>query len=167
MMNVKPTFFKSLAGLILLAAIPVAGHADNHKRVIEACTNLVLDYAYFRDRPDAEGVADLFTEDAQLTVLGQTFAGRAAIAERIRDAADGPVFRHMMSTIRIFPDDETYAHGVSYVAVYTAPAGQLPGPLHQPAAVGEYHDRFVLTESGWKIARREFIAVFVAEAPRG
>jgi hypothetical protein len=166
MMNVKHTFFKSLAGLILLAVMPVAGHADNHKRVIEACTNLVLDYAYFRDRPDAEGVANLFTENAQLTVLGQTFAGRAAIADRIRDAADGPVFRHMMSTIRIFPDNGSQARGVSYVSVYTAPAGQFPRPFHQPAAVGEYHDRFVLTESGWKIARREFVAVFVAEAPK-
>jgi uncharacterized protein (TIGR02246 family) len=166
MMNVKHTLFKSLAGLLLLAVMPVSGHSDNHKHAIEACTNLVLDYAYFRDRPDAEGVANLFTEDAQLTVLGQTFVGRAAIAKRIRHAADGPVFRHMMSTIRIFPDDETHAHGVSYVAVYTAPAGPLPRPLHQPAAVGEYHDRFVLTESGWKIARREFVAVFVAEAPR-
>ena len=166
MMNMKHTLFNSLAGLLLLAVMPVAGHADNHQRVIEACSNLVLDYAYFRDRPDAEGVADLFTEDAQLTVLGQTFVGRAAIAERIRDAADGPVFRHMMSTIRIFPDDETHARGVSYVSVYTAPAGHLPRPLHQPAAVGEYHDRFVLTESGWKIAQREFVAIFVAEAPR-
>ena len=57
--------------------------------------------------------ADLFTEDAQLTVLGQTFAGRSEIARRIRDAAGGPVFRHMMSTIRIFPDDETHAQGES------------------------------------------------------
>ncbi|MEE4281572.1 MAG: nuclear transport factor 2 family protein, partial [Pseudomonadales bacterium] len=134
MKHVKHTFFSSLVGLLLLAVMPVAGYADNYKRVIEACTNLVLDYAYFRDRPDAEGVASLFAEDAQLTVLGQTFVGRAAIAERIRDAAGGPIFRHMMSTIRIFPDNESHARGVSYVAVYTASAGQLPRPLQQPAA---------------------------------
>ncbi len=165
-MTLKQTLFMSLLALILLVT-PMPGYADNHRHVIEACTDLVLDYAYFRDRPDADGVANLFTEDAQLTVLGQTFVGRAAIGKRIRDAAGGPVFRHMMSTIRIFPDDETHAHGVSYAAVYTAPAGQAPRPLHQPAAVGEYHDRFVLTAAGWKIAQREFVAIFMPAAPKG
>ena len=36
----------------------------------QACTDLILDYAYYRDRPDADAFADLFAEDAELRVLG-------------------------------------------------------------------------------------------------
>ena len=129
--------------------------------VEEACTALVLDYAYYRDRPDAESFANVFARDAVLVVLDQEFVGRDAIAERLRNAASGPLFRHMMSTIRIFPADDNKASGVSYVTVYSAAAGDMPRALGQPLAVGEYHDQFVRTASGWKIQRREFVPVFM------
>ena len=148
-----------LALSILCMASPLyAGEIE------DACTDLVLDYAYYRDRPDADAFADVFAEDAVLIVLDQEFVGRDAIAARLRDADSGPVYRHMMSTIRIFPAGDDKASGVSYVAVYSAPAGDLPRPLGQPLAIGEYHDQFAHTPAGWKIQRREFVSVF-APAP--
>jgi hypothetical protein len=69
----------------------------------------------------------------------------------------------MMSTIRIFIDDDGHARGVSYVTVYSAAAGELPRPLGAPLGVGEYHDRFVYTDAGWKIQHREFVPVFMPE----
>ena len=145
-----------------LTALPAG--ANDRLDIEQACTELVLDYAYYRDRPDAGSVADIFAEDAVLRVLGQEFAGRAAIRARLQGAEKGPVFRHMMSTIRIFVDSDDRARGVSYVTVYSASPGAMPRPLGAPLGVGEYHDVFVRTADGWKIQQRDFVPVFMPES---
>ncbi len=129
--------------------------------VRQACRDLVLDYAYYRDRPDAQGFANVFAKDGELTVLGETFAGKAAIAARLKDAEEGPSFRHLMSTIRIFPVDADTATGVSYVTVYSAPPGETT--VEGFLGVGEYHDEFVRTVDGWKIKKRVFVPVYSYE----
>jgi len=136
-----------------------------------ACENLVLDYAYYRDRPDAVELANLFTEDARFFFRGNTFIGREKIRARVAAGADGPTFRHLMSTIKIFPEDADHAHGVSYVTVYTAarassaefvePEVKAPLPVENFAGIGEYHDKFVRTPDGWKISHRSYVPVFV------
>ncbi len=153
MLNVHKCWWLLAAVLLLHAPVSLADP------VSEACRALVLDYAYYRDRPDADAVAELFTEDATLSVLGQQYVGREAIRARIRAGEDGPLFRHLMSTIRIFPGDDDHATGVSYVTVYSAPAGALPRPVTAFAGVGEYHDKFVRTAAGWRIQQRDFVLV--------
>ena len=40
--------------LLLLGGLSaVSARADSHAAIEQACTDLVLDYAYYRDRPDA------------------------------------------------------------------------------------------------------------------
>ena len=131
-----------------------AGEIEN------ACTDLVLDYAFYRDRMDADPFANLFAEDAVLTVLGEVYTGRKAIRQRLVEGQNGPVTRHMMSTIRIFVQDENTASGVSYVTVYGAPGGEFPIKVEGFMGLGEYHDKFVRTTDGWKISRRTFVPVF-------
>jgi len=129
----------------------------------EQLSELVLDYAFYRDRLEADAVADLFSADAVLIVLGQTYTGRAAIHQRIADSRklqQGPATRHLMSTQRFFQSAADRAHGISYVTVLGAPGRDLPMNIEGFLAVGEYHDQFVRTAQGWKIARREFIPVF-------
>ncbi|MFT7221000.1 MAG: hypothetical protein ACI8Z1_002621 [Candidatus Azotimanducaceae bacterium] len=126
-----------------------------------ACRSLVIDYAYHRDQGHAGELAKLFTQDAQLIVMGNKIEGREAIEQRVADAKSGPLLRHMMSTIRIVLIDKDHASGVSYVTVYSSPAGTLPLPLTEFSALGEYHDEFVRTVEGWKIQSRQFIPVFV------
>lgn len=128
-----------------------------------ACEALVLDYAYYRDREDlqlaAQGVAAVFTKDATLTVSGQSFTGRQAIFDRIANQTNPPRFAHLMSTIRIFPESATKATGVSYATVYVAPRPNDGSAVTEGfAAVGEYHDEFRLTDQGWRIAKRTFLA---------
>ena len=148
--------------LVLSVLLPVSAMA--HDEMTTACENLVLDYAYYRDRPDADGVAALFTEDATFTLSGDVWKGREAIRKRIAAGVGGPVFRHMMSTIRIERVDASTAKGVSYATVYSAPAGELPRPVKDFAALGEYHDVFKKAADGrWRIAKREFIMVMVPE----
>ena len=142
-----------------------------------ACKALVTDYAYYRDRYDAQNVANLFTEDAAMSVQGETYNGRQAIYQRMVEGRGTRVIRHMMSTIRIFPVDADNATGVSYVAVYgtaanaesdatddksAAPSGAPSTPVQAGGylAIGEYHDKFVRTAVGWKISERIFVPVF-------
>lgn len=136
-----------------------------------ACENLVLDYAYYRDRPDAVELANLFTEDARFDFRGKTYIGREKIRARVAAGVNGPTFRHLMSTIKIFPEDADHAHGVSYVTVYAATRTssaesvasdvKAPLPVENFAGIGEYHDKFVRTPDGWKISHRSYVSVFV------
>ena len=155
------------ASVIALWLTSHAQAADPEDEIRTACTDLVLDYAYYRDRYDADAVADLFTQDAVLEVFADTFVGRAAIHERLAAVKNPPTIRHLMSTIRIFlltPQNPSElverARGVSYVTVYSAPPGDLPANTAQFLGMGEYHDEFVRTKAGWKIARRTFVPVF-------
>ena len=140
--------------LALLAHSAWAGSTE------EDCSNLILDYAYYRDLGDADAVANLFTEDAVLTILGTAYEGRDAIHERTASGDGGLVYRHMMSTSRIFPVDRKNATGVSYVTIYAAQADSQPMLLRKPIVVGEYHDKFTRTSRGWKIKERTFVSVF-------
>ena len=149
----------------LMLVLLLVGCAPVKEDIEAACTDLVRDYAYHRDRLDAAEVANLFTEDAKMSVLGQEFDGRGAIERRMLDGKGGPVTRHLMSTIRIFPESADRATGVSYVTVYISPRrdGDGPLPVEGFGGIGEYHDVFERTSDGWKIAARTFVPVFAYE----
>lgn len=148
-----------------IASLGQVSYASEESGLISACSQTVMDYAFHRDRPDADKVAALFTPDAQLSLLGDVFAGRAAIRERVAAGMAGPVFRHMISTVQIVADaDGRGGRGVSYVTVYRGTAGALPQSAPKaPMAIGEYHDRFVMTPEGCQIAERKFVPVFLSE----
>lgn len=137
--------------------IPASYAAD----VYRDCINLVTDYAYHRDRFDATEFSNLFTEEASLSVGGQTWEGRSNIRARIEGLDKSGSIRHLMSTIRIEPIDELHASGVSYATIYTAAAGS--NSTEGFAIIGEYHDSFTLTDDGWKISNRELKSVFSYE----
>lgn len=122
---------------------------------IEACRQLVMDYAWYRDHPDVDAYAALFTEDAELSILGETFKGREAIARRLTTASGSTV--HLMSTVRITAVNDDTATGVSYVTIYTAPPGPGPHTVSGYAAIGEYHDDFRKTDAGWQIKKRALV----------
>ena len=146
--------------LFLTLVLPTFAFADSD--AVRACTQLVTDYAFYRDRPDANGVANLFAEDATFTLMGTSFSGREAIRKRVEGGVGGPVFRHMMSTINIEVDGSgDSARGISYVTVYQGSPDPTPQPMTAPMAIGEYHDKFVKTATGWKIAERNFVPVFL------
>ena len=138
---------------------------SDRQEIIQACSDLVLDYALYRDQHDTQKLVELFTADAQMTVLGQTLKGRAAIRQRTLAAAKGPKTRHMMSTIRITPRGNDRASGISYVAVYAATGaeGQIQS-VAGPAIIGNYVDEFERTSEGWRIASRRLDVAFRSNA---
>jgi len=150
---------KMLLIAALLFTVSPSSFADDD--VYWACSNLVTDYAYHRDQFNAKEFANLFTEDASLTVVSQTWVGRAEIEQRIEGLKTGSTIRHEMSTIRIVPIDADHATGVSYATIYSAPAGV--SSVSGFALMGEYHDEFVRTADGWKFSKRVLVSKYSLE----
>ncbi len=68
--------------LLLGSVVSVSSTAyanDDTASIKQACRDLVLDYAFYRDRPDATGVVNLFTEDGVIELLGDQFVGKEPI----------------------------------------------------------------------------------------
>ena len=137
------------------------------QQIKQACETLVLDYANHRDQSRGEKLAQLFTEDAELSVNGQTFVGREALRNRFKAPAS-QTFRHMMSNVQITVTGESQATGVSYVLIFAGAIDPLnpsaPIVVSNFLAMGEYHDTFELTDAGWRIASRRFVPVFLSNA---
>jgi len=154
-------------GLAAQMLLPYASAAEltasQEREIIFECQQLVTDYAYYRDLRDPEKFADIFTADARLQVRGQWNEGRQALRDHINSDDKNTVSMHLMTTIKIFPEDENSATGVSYVAVAHEPRGadtSAPVPLDNFVVVGKYHDTFVRTDDGWKISERSFTPIF-------
>jgi len=154
-------------GLAVQMLLPYASAAElssaQKREIIFECQQLVTDYAYYRDLRDADKFADLFTEDARMLARGQWNEGRQALRDHVNSDDMDTVSMHLMTTIKIIPQDESSATGISYVAVAHKPKGEdesAPVPLDNFVVVGKYHDTFVLTDDGWKISERSFRPTF-------
>ena len=75
----SPFFLAVALSCTLTGAQGQALTASQLQQIKQACETLVLDYANHRDQSRGERLAQLFTEDAELLVNGQTFVGREAL----------------------------------------------------------------------------------------
>lgn len=157
-----------LLSLILATSSLASGilSTDQYTAIVTACQQLVYDYAYYRDQNDAEKWANVFSKDGVFNMGGMSeFKGRETLAQHvIDDPNSAKIHRHMMTTVRITPIDEKSATGISYVMVLGGAASNtdtLPTPLGGIDVMVEYHDKFSLTDEGWKIANREAKLVFI------
>lgn len=129
------------------------------------CARLVAQYCQLIDHGRAGRVCDLFTEDAVWASPETTLSGREEIARSFqrREQNAGRRSRHVCSTMLLDvlgPDEAT---GVTYLTLYRddGPVGRGVSRIGGPAVVGEYRDRFVRTDAGWRIQRRELVVAFV------
>ena len=145
-----------LITFVLLFQTTCLAHAS---AIVEACTNLVHDYAYSRDHDDPDGYAKVFAENGVFLFRGQRFEGRAAIRKRMLDSS-GQTTRHVVSNVQVTVETPEKARVVSYVTVTIATATEFPIQTSGATALGEYHDVCAKTTEGWKIQKRQFIDVF-------
>jgi hypothetical protein len=132
----------------------------NEAFIRQACTDLILRYAYLNDERRYDELALLFTEDAVLyrpSAPEQGIAGRAAILEAFRKRPPETMTFHVTSDILLEVLDEENAQARSRILLLSATrpleAGALP--LEQKAPVpGVFRDRFRLTPQGWQFAER-------------
>lgn len=146
-------------------------HAIEQLLTRQACQELVLRAAAFADAGDAQALARLFAEDAELQrPSGEPLQGRAAIGAAYAQRPAGRITRHLVTnTLFDFSDaDRPWAR--SQVLLWScdqaAEAGAHGRPAHARELVGEFDDRFCRAADGrWLIARREARFVMFRDAP--
>ena len=138
-------------------------------QIERACERLVTRYCHLIDHGEAGRVAELFSEDGvwkspQVTMNGceelqQGFGARQNNTRRMS--------RHVCNNLLIDVQDEDHATGTVYLTLYRhdGEPGRPFSPTQAPSMIGEYRDRFVRTEDGWRFAFREIDASFVARPP--
>jgi len=131
-----------------------------------ACGDLIVAFANAIDYSRYDEVAALFTGDGEVARGDEVSRGPEAILATLQRRPADRITRHMVSNIRISRTSPDTAEGLSYVHLYrtTGQAEDFPLPLPAPAACAEWRDRFVLTDEGWRIARRE-IVIILGTAP--
>src|SRR5215472_14029122 len=128
-----------------------------------ACSRLALDYSHYADSNQLEAWANLFAEDAEMTLFGQTHKGRAAILGSLNGGNRGQVATfHSNSNIRIDVVSPTEARGTVGVTLFAAPKKDGVAQVKEitPAVVGHYIDEYRKTAEGWRIAKRGFNMLF-------
>ena len=133
------------------------------KMAIEhACSRLALDYSHYAHSQQLEAWSQLFAEDAEMTLFGQTHKGRAAILGSLSGGNRGQVATfHSNSNIRIDVVSPTEARGTVGVTLFAAPKKDGVAQVKEitPAVVGHYEDIYRKTAEGWRIAKRGFTMV--------
>jgi uncharacterized protein (TIGR02246 family) len=134
----------------------------------DACRELVLRAAECADTHDAAGLASLFLPDGVLRRPGgQPLLGRAAITQAYAERPPSRITRHLVTNTRVVVESILAASARSRVLLCAGSTDDAAGPQGRPQRgpllVGEFDDRFTLTDDGWRFASRE--ASFVLHAP--
>lgn len=132
-----------------------------------ACERLVTTYCHLVDHGEASRIADLFTDEGVWAAPGVEMKGRAQLAGgfKQREAQAERMSRHVCNNFRCDVIDADHAEGVVYLTLYRHDGDpeRVVSPLVGPVIVGEYRDRFERTADGWRFARRDMVASFVAD----
>ncbi len=140
--------------------------------IAAACTSVATRFMAHFDANDGAGMAELFTADGEWTRIDGVVRGRAALLEMMARRPGSILLQHILTNFVVDVRGPDRAVVKSVVTVYRhdfmGERRQLPAPLDGVHAVGRYVDELVLTEMGWKIARKSSESVFVrTEAPGG
>lgn len=135
-------------------------HTNDQAAIERACARLISEYAYLNDQRRYEELAALFTPDAQLfrpSAPDQAIVGIDAILAAFRKRPADVMTFHVCTDIIVTVDDASSAHGQSRILLLSAKRpgqeGLKPAAADTPVP-GVFHDKFRLTESGWKFAER-------------
>src|SRR4051812_1986620 len=140
-----------------ISNVSIAGLVNDADHL--ALERLVIEAAWRGDDGNSDTLEELFVEDGELVIGDTVLKGRAAIREWGRTLEDTRRFkriRHVATNMRfVFVDGDT-ADGVTVLTVFMDDDARTSVPW----VVGEDHDRFVRTHSGWRFARRRWVQLF-------
>ena len=122
-------------------------NADERRAIEHDCARLVALYANLNDEARWDEVAALYASDGVMfrpTAPDAPVAGRAAILAAFK-ARPPRTTRHVCSNVVIDVESATSARGTSAMLLFTGEGAPL---------VGSFHDRFCLTDDGWRFAER-------------
>jgi ketosteroid isomerase-like protein len=136
------------------------------------CERLTYRYCEAVDLGHASRLADVFAADGVFEAGGLHLVGRKEIRrvftdrERVRELRT----RHVCTNLHIEVLNEATATGVVYLTLFRRRGSvdwSVPIPTTAPALIGSYHDRYVRTADGWRIAARHQQVVFVDPSDTG
>ena len=137
------------------------------------CERLTYRYCEAVDLGHASRLADVFARGRRLrgrrTAPGRPGARSGGSSPNVSGSAScapATSARTCTSTSSTRPT----ATGVVYLTLYRRRGSEdwsVPVPHTAPAVVGSYHDRYVLTSDGWRIASRHQQVVFVDPTDAG
>jgi len=137
---------------------------EDRLRIEQQCRDLVSTVTQRGDRREAEGAAALFAEDGTWVRGGKPYQGRAGVIESYRRIPATQLTRHLSANCVVTVHDADHASAITYYVAYHHDPGvaepTFPLPLDPPFSLGEWHDRFVRTPDGWRIAHRETRRLF-------
>ncbi len=127
---------------------------NKDRRAAEAdCARLIALYANLNDEARWDEVAELYANDGIMvrpTAPNAPVAGREAILEAFK-ARPPRTTRHICSNVVIDVESDSTARGTSAMLLFTGEGAPL---------VGSFHDRFILTDDGWRFAERRGSLIF-------
>ena len=122
-----------------------------------ACEKLCRLFANYSDQSAYRDICNLLTEDGiycRPSVPDVEIIGREALYEAFLKRPP-LVIRHIVSNCVITVESPTTATGFSYIQYLAAPDKGEPLPREAgPFNIGEFRDRYVLTDDGWKFSER-------------
>ena len=127
-------------------------------------TDVMHSYCRFVDLNLPEKQVECFTIDATADYSGGTeLVGRGAILEMLQEALTRfTATCHTLSNIEISFESPNTANSISYVQAWHR---KPSGPEDDYEVRGQYHDRWLKTEEGWRISYRKFLTM-AATPPR-
>ena len=131
-----------------------------HRQAIEQeCTRLINLYANLNDQAEWEAVTALYAADGLMTrpsAPDQPITGREAILSAFLSRPPR-ISRHVCANIVVTVESETEASAYSVILLFSGKAaedGGLPIRDDAPPLVGDFRDRFILTDDGWRFSER-------------
>ncbi|MBI1350332.1 MAG: hypothetical protein GC156_04360 [Actinomycetales bacterium] len=135
---------------------------------VHNCTSLVVRYTHLIDLGHPELVWELFAEDGiwEFPAAGIALRGRDELRTGIAEHLTGDTWlaRHICTNTDITLTDAYHAEGLTYFMNYrhyfdhpvdaAADLDRVVAPIGPVRHIGEYVDRFVRTEDGWRFAHR-------------
>ena len=124
----------------------------------QAIVNLVHAYCRGVDSIDEATLRDCFTADCVVDygpgMGGPRRGGDVIVAGLVAGLPNFAATHHQVSNLEIRLDGSDAATGITYVTAWHRYADGRPDAI----LWGQYHDRFVRTNDGWRIAERILLA---------
>lgn len=136
--------------------------SETERRNIEqACAALCVDYCEFVDAKEFERLRGVFADDAVFVspaAPNKEIRGAEVIIAALSLIPSALITQHLACNIRVHAESAETATGSCRILIYMADASEPEIPEGRKAAakqiIGIYHDRYVRTALGWRIAER-------------
>lgn len=127
----------------------------------QACEALAIEYAEIVDAQDYERLREIFAQDAAFgrsATPDETLHGVENIVASFISRPRNRLTHHVMSNIRVRIETPKTASGTCRVLLFTSDTSEPQTAEGRKVApkqlMGTYHDRYVRTNDGWRIAER-------------